>query len=673
MMRRTLGVLLAACLGCAGTVHAGEDAGTQSPFMLGAGSRAMAMGRAAVAVVQDATSLFWNPARLGAAPHAEIALFRTELFADGTLYHAGFAAYPTLDAGTLAIGYQRLDVSGIERRDDRNALLGTFDAGESNLLLGYGRRVGPLFAVGSTLRIVQQGVDDASAIGVGLDLGAALERRFGRHEQHRWSLGVDLVNVLEPKLRLVESDVPDPRLLRLGAGGSLVPTGGRLAYTAAADLDFPAGVAPRWGLGGEVVYGDLLALRSGLDDGHWTAGVGIAWRTVRFDYALRADDALSRNDRFTLALQLGSPLAERREARRAAREREVREQLARQLEEREAAEHQRALAEADRSFGGRRFDEAAKLYRRVLALDPNDGWAQARADSAEMEQALAAAEVLLRNGEAAQAATAFQAIEARWAGSVRGRAGLVEARTKLQRSADLERQLAGLFKNALTRFTDGDYLGAEIALAELLRLQPAHELGRELRERAHAARRARGQTHYDQARALAAAGDHASALRELAAAETHLGDTPELRKLAESWSAARRAAQQRPAVEATAPPVPRPAVRRPALSAEVRRELERRYEEGFAAFDAGDFERAIRNWRAVWVQDPGFENVGDNLIKAYLFEGIALYGSGKYAQALERCQRVLEIDPENDKALRYQRRIQEEKSELESIGGKRRE
>ena len=58
------------------------------------------------------------------------------------------------------------------------------------------------------------------------------------------------------------------------------------------------------------------------------------------------------------------------------------------------------------------------------------------------------------------------------------------------------------------------------------------------------------------------------------------------------------------------------------------------------------------------------------MIKAYLYEGIALYGNGEYAQALERCQRVLDIDPKNEKALRYLRRIQEEKSELEHIKGK---
>jgi hypothetical protein len=82
-------------------------------------------------------------------------LFRTELFVDGSTYHTSFASYPTLDLGTLAIGYQRLDVSDIERVDERNRVLGSFDNAESSLLVGYGRNVGPLVALGASLRVVK--------------------------------------------------------------------------------------------------------------------------------------------------------------------------------------------------------------------------------------------------------------------------------------------------------------------------------------------------------------------------------------------------------------------------------------------------------------------------------------------------------------------------------------
>jgi hypothetical protein len=66
---------------------------------------------------------------------------------------------------------------------------------------------------------------------------------------------------------------------------------------------------------------------------------------------------------------------------------------------------------------------------------------------------------------------------------------------------------------------------------------------------------------------------------------------------------------------------------------------------------------------------PDYENVADHLVKAYLYQVIGLYGSGDYAGATDRCRRLLEVDPKNEKALRYLARLQEEQSELEQIRG----
>ena len=134
-------LLLLACTLCLPAVlHAQSDGGTQSPFVLGSGAREQAMGRAAVALSRNSETLFWNPARLTFLQRPELSLYRSQLFVDGSLYHTGFMAYPTLDFGVFGVGYQRIDVSDIERRDDRNQLTGSFSNSESNLLLGYGGR-----------------------------------------------------------------------------------------------------------------------------------------------------------------------------------------------------------------------------------------------------------------------------------------------------------------------------------------------------------------------------------------------------------------------------------------------------------------------------------------------------------------------------------------------------
>ena len=117
--------------------RAEDGAGTRSPLTLGSGAREMSMGRTGVATSQGSEALFWNPSRLSLVDRGELSLFRTQLFADGIGYHAGFLSYPTLDMGSVALGYQRLGVDGIDRRDDRNFSQGEFGSSESHFLLGY--------------------------------------------------------------------------------------------------------------------------------------------------------------------------------------------------------------------------------------------------------------------------------------------------------------------------------------------------------------------------------------------------------------------------------------------------------------------------------------------------------------------------------------------------------
>ncbi|HZL84805.1 MAG TPA: PorV/PorQ family protein [Candidatus Krumholzibacteria bacterium] len=616
-MRNLAALVLVGILGAA-AAHAADDGGTQSPFLLGAGAREQAMGRTGAATAVHAEALYWNPARLAYTERPDLTLFRTELFVDGSTYHTSFASYPTLDLGTLAIGYQRLDVSDIERVDERNRVLGSFDNAESSLLVGYGRNVGPLVALGASLRVVQQAVDDASDASVGLDLGIALQREFGSPALHRLSLGATLQNAVEPRLRLAEDDVHDPRSLKLGLGYGGAK--GPIAWVLATDLDLPSAADLRPGVGLEVSYHGMLSLRGGLDDNRPTFGLGVSYRNIRFDYALRNDETLPRNDRFSIGVQFGSSLGERREQRRQVEQQRVTAELEQLLAAREHETIEATRSQAEAAFTAKKYDDALRLYRRLLALDPEDAPARAREEAAQRQILKSEAAAALASGNAVQAAATYQSIVERWPQDAEAAAGLQSARTRLQLAADLDRNLRALFVEAFGRFSKGELPAAEAALHELLRLDPRHDLGKEL---------------------LARVRDAKAAARSARAPEQP-----------------RAAVVQAPAEDAA------PTVHR-TLSADQRRELERLHQEGLEAFAKRDFDRAIRDWRAVWLEAPDFESVAENLIKAYLWEGVELYGRGEYDAALERCRRVLEIDPHNEKAKRYVERIQEEKAEVE--------
>lgn len=650
---------------------ADDDGGTQSPLLIGSGAREQAMGRTGAAISQHAEALFWNPARLVTNQHTELSLFRSELFLDSSVYHAAFLSYPTLDFGTLGIGYQRLDISTIERIDERNRSLGTFDNGESNLLLGYGRRMASLVSAGAALRIVQQSLDTASDVGVGLDLGIAFERNVGRH--HWLSFGTNLQNIVEPKLRLSQDEVRDPRSIKTGLGVGGLWVSRRLRWTAAMDVDLPSTANARIGMGAEFSWSQTLSLRAGVDHDQATFGVGVAYHNVRFDYAMRSAGELPRNDRFTLALRFGASLNARRQEVLQEQQRQVSAELERLLEEREHNAKRHAREQADVALADQRHEEALRLYRRVLALDPDDHDARERMDAVERRLLLDEATGLANAGHPVQAAAKYQSILERWPENADASAGLRAAREQLQRSADRERTLRELLGEALARFSSNDLVAAEATLTELLRIDPTENLASDLLARVQGARAQQGAARLDEARALAAGGNYGAALRLLADARQLLGARNDLETLAATWEAARRQAAERDArrlamaPEDQAPPPPR------MLAAAEERELDRLYQEGLRAFSNREFDRAIRSWKAVWVAMPAFADVADNLIKAYLYEGVELYARGNYEAALERCRRVLEIDPSNEKALRYLRRIQEEKDEVEEIGRGRRE
>jgi cytochrome c-type biogenesis protein CcmH/NrfG len=67
---------------------------------------------------------------------------------------------------------------------------------------------------------------------------------------------------------------------------------------------------------------------------------------------------------------------------------------------------------------------------------------------------------------------------------------LQSARTRLQLAADLDRNLRALFVEAFGRFSKGELPAAEAALHELLRLDPRHDLGKELLARVRDAKAA---------------------------------------------------------------------------------------------------------------------------------------------------------------------------------------
>jgi tetratricopeptide (TPR) repeat protein len=620
---------------CVALRSAAQGEGTQSPLMLGSGARALAMGRAATAVTEEADALFWNPARLSQLDRMELSLFHTQLYTDQVQLNSAHFVFPTLAAGSFALGVQTLGVGGIERRDERNALLGSFDDRESHFSLGYAKGIQSNYAVGAALRVEQQRVADVSAVGVGLDLAAHMTRALDAESRHTVLAGINVQNFLEPSLRLEEDSVHDPRVLRVGLGYQGLSSALPLDWTLATDLELPREADVTLGAGLEISYRRLLRLRCGLEDGDPAFGFGIESHGVRVDYAMRTHDELDRNDRFSLAVRFGLSVEERKAVQRQEAELRVETELNDRLAERERQAAEASMHEAEAAVAQRDYEAARRHYRRVLALEPDHEGALRGLDAAEHAQLSEQADGALAEHRYADAVTDYTAILRRWPEDASATRGLEAARQSLRAAADREAQLAELLRLAVTHFAEGSLEAAEASLHELLRLSPEHEVARELLARIDGLREGR----------LAEERRRERERDELAAKERKLPPT-------------------RPEIE------PKPTARAP-LSPEAERRLREQFDEGLRRFSAGDFQAAIDIWQRVWNERRDFESVSEYLVKAYLFEGIQLYSAGEYAAAIDRCRRILEIDPKNAKARRYLERIREEQEEVEALGAKR--
>jgi len=253
------------------------------------GPRAIAMGGAFSSIADDAEALYWNPAGLPWIGHQEITGTHANLF--GSDIQDNYAAFvlPLTRQDAAAVDWYRSGFNDTE-----------LDFGENRIDLSYGRKVLPFLSAGATVKYLTRntnldGVSVRSGKGAGLDFGL-IATPFDRLR-----LGVVAQDAFDTKLSYSQGEgtvVAYPRTLRVGASYSPIHNA-----IVAADLD------DRLHVGAEYAPLDAIALRAGVqDDGSgpdgltWSAGTGIRWNIVRFDYAYVDHPTLGGTSHFGLGL-----------------------------------------------------------------------------------------------------------------------------------------------------------------------------------------------------------------------------------------------------------------------------------------------------------------------------------------------------------------------------------
>ncbi|MBI5744363.1 MAG: PorV/PorQ family protein [Elusimicrobia bacterium] len=342
------GLALAALLAClcaapAGAARIHPSAGTTSAafLKLGVGARAVALGGAFTAVPGDPYSVYWNPAGLAALEgEKNIGFFHNNYFqglGQEFLYYTApasglkipFAGRPRRGVYGLGLDYfyTPKDMerrSGLYEADPVNPISpveGKFGAYDLAFSAAYGWRYSAQTSLGAAVKVIRQSIDTKSGSSAALDLGVLREFDWNGGA---YTAGLVVQN-LGPGIKFTDRRYDLPLVFKAGVSRALPGSGVLLALEA----DKPVDNYPSFALGVEYRLTQRMTLRTayryrayGNELGPWSgfsAGAGVAFDRLSFDYAFTPFGDLGNSHRFSINFRFGgAQQAERRKARTAA-------------------------------------------------------------------------------------------------------------------------------------------------------------------------------------------------------------------------------------------------------------------------------------------------------------------------------------------------------------------
>lgn len=310
-----LGLLLVA--GLAGTARAQSEAGAQS-LLIAPGARSDGMGRAFVAVADDASAVWWNPGGMAFAQGHDLSFNYYQLvpdLADDVNY--SYLTYVQHVEGWGGIGGSLgyLSYGKSQATDELGNDLGEFTSYEIAPTLAYGTEIVSNVGMGVSLKLVR--VDLAPGF-------VSLDGRPGRGTTFAADIGAlvrapgikssfgGVVQNLGPNIAYIDEDQSDPLGRNLKVGAAFTPFENevhRVLIAADANrflLPHRTLAVDVWSVGAEYEFNRLLALRTGyvsdprgtIED--LTFGLGLKYHGFRFDYASAPQSKyLERVNRFS--------------------------------------------------------------------------------------------------------------------------------------------------------------------------------------------------------------------------------------------------------------------------------------------------------------------------------------------------------------------------------------
>lgn len=251
---------------------------------VGVGARAVGMGSAFVAVADDITALYWNPAGVALIEKAQATFSYANWIADITFNHAGFIV-PVFNVGTFGVQASFMTMDEMERTTiaDPEGTGETFNAGSYAFALCYARRLTDRFSIGFNAKYIREQIYHSAAQSIAFDVGTLFETDF-----HGMSIGMSITNY-GAKMRmsgrdlLLQADIDPlvhgnnenlnvnlmtdafdiPLMFRVGLAMDLLQGSGKNNLLIAVDALHPNNDLEYLNVGGEYSYNRFIFLRAG--------------------------------------------------------------------------------------------------------------------------------------------------------------------------------------------------------------------------------------------------------------------------------------------------------------------------------------------------------------------------------------------------------------------------
>ena len=352
---------------------AAQNGGYSGAYLrLGAGVRALGTGGAFVALANDATAGYWNPAGLGQLTEPQIGGMYSVL-SFGRQYNYATAAYPLGYYGTIGVSWLNYRLGDIETRNQFGAVTGKISNDETALLFSYGNQVLEKLAVGGSAKLLLHNLAGSSASGFGFDVGA----QFMPWDFLAVGVSVQNINAKVTWNTLRKTQETYPLNSRFGVNVKPFAFMNLLADYELVDRQ----KSGKLHAGMEILLSNSLGFRAGNDDGVITAGaslmrLNVGSSALEIDYGF-ANDHLEQNSahRVSFLLKFGQSseeIALLNRRKKKADER-VEEQLAAETRSESRLTVEDDPEESLEAVAKTMPDETAPTIFEKIISDPDDG------------------------------------------------------------------------------------------------------------------------------------------------------------------------------------------------------------------------------------------------------------------------------------------------------------